>query len=1824
MSDLNSAHVPEGIAVIGMAGRFPGASSVAEFWQNLRDGVESIKCFTDEELLASGVSPAMIRNPNYVKARGVVDGIEYFDAPFFHISAREATIMDPQHRVFLECAWEALEDAGYDPHSYPGSIGVYAGAGSALFLLSNLKENADCWRTDGAHQILIGNERDHLATRVAYKLNLRGPSLTVQTSCSTSLVAVHMACQSLMNFECDMMLAGGVSLKPGQQQGYLYQEEGIHSPDGHCRAFDADAKGTVGGSGAGIVILKRLAEALEDGDNILAVIKGSAINNDGAGKVGYTAPSVQGQAEAIVAAAGIAGVSFDSVSYIETHGTGTVLGDPIEVKALTQAFRTQTKKNEFCAIGSVKTNIGHLNTASGVAGLIKTIKAMQHRQIPPSLHYRRPNPQIDFANSPFYVNSTLAPWKQLGGTRIAGISSFGIGGTNAHVIIEEPPALDKSSPGSPWLVFPISARSPKALKMAGDDLAGHLRAHPDLPAADVAYTLQVGRHAFSERRLLLSQSLEGVVEEWSSPKLDTDHTASCVPETSSVVFLMPGQGARLLHEGREIYQHVPAFRESMDHCAKLLTAQLGIDIRELLYPTPDCVNWATEQLTHTALVQPVLFALEYSLAMAWRAWGVAPQALLGHSLGEYVAACISGVFTLEAALWLVAERGRLQEQTAPGAMVAVSLSEVDIRPWLKEGLWLAAVNGRQQCTVSGLPEAVEQLETSLQAEDIGFTRLSTSHAFHSGLMDPIVEPFLACVRRVALSPPTVPFISNVTGTWIQPHEATDPEYWGRHMREAVRFGDGLEQTFTDLGHLILLEVGPGTILSKLSRGLAREHEGAVISTLPGVPPIVTCPETEVQLPVESDAEFKRLMEAVGRIWLAGGPVDWTKFAAGQRRRRISLPTYRFQRKRHWIDPTRRIAAHSHVPEQSHRAERREDMSDWFYLPAWIRAELLPANRSIVENDDSRCCLIFADRGMTSTNLIDRMVQGGSRVVVVSPGPEFCWTAEARVSINIESPDDYTRLIAEVSARYGDPRRIVHLWSVASSAQNDDPRARFADAQKTGYYSVLYVAQAAARSSIAGLSLTVVGSEQCDVTGEESLYPDKSTHLALLTVIRQELPDIQCHCIDIPITAVDEQANWMTDQLVAEVFQNNPEPFTAYRNRDRYLLEYLPGPLNGMDTPIRRLRPEGVYLITGGLGSIGFSLAQHLGRSLRARLVLVGRADFPERDHWDQWLERHEESDQTSAKIRTIVELEKAGSVVTIVAADVANTPEMSRVIADVYDRHGVLNGVFHVAGVTREQGAMAPIPEIETETAERHFRAKAHGLYTLEEVLQGCEVDFCVLFGSNASVLGGFGYGAYAPANGFMNAFASDRSKNSAFPWICINWDGWSMRQARGQGPQGIHRLSVTTEEGFAALDRIISHHSSGPIIVSATDLSVRMRTWLYGDSINTRKSEKQDDLLQSEDESDQIAARIDYVAPRTAVEQRLTELWQRLLGIDRVGVSDNFFDLGGHSLLAVRLFARIEAELGKRLPLATLFHSPTIAAIAPLLETESHKPQQWSSLVGIQPTGTRPPFFCVHAIGANILNYRLLSKYLGTDQPFYGFQSQGLDGVQAPHTSVEQMAAHYITEMKSVQPNGPYLLGGGSGGGIIAFEMARQLEQAGDEIGLLVLIDTLRRPRRRQTSFLARVKRLVLVADAHVGELLVRSRSERYTYAADWVREKLRQVRVRFRRSTGDRRLNIIGVGLDAAIKANRAAVNSYVPKPYSGRITQLLARQRSMRTAEDPRLVAWSELTNAGLEVRFIDGNHDTMLEEPHVQVLADTLSACLKNATNSSSTSPQREKQ
>lgn len=1395
----------ERIAIIGMAGRFPGAEDLDQFWENLRDGVEAISSFTDDELIASGVDPELLKSPNYVRARGVLSHPEFFDASFFGFSSRDAEIIDPQLRAYLENCWETLENAGYDPDKYKGLIGVFGGMSAGQYVLYNLLPDRELVAAIGAVQLRLFNDKDFLTPLVAYRLNLKGPTVTVQTACSTSLVAIHLACQSLLSYQCDLALAGGVSVNVPPKSGYV-PVEGVFAPDGHCRSFDAGAQGTVSGAGVGSVLLKRLSEAIADGDTIHAVIRGSAINNDGALRMGYSAPSVEGQSEVIAMAQAVAGVTPDTITYVEAHGTATPLGDPIEVAALSRVFRAATEKKGFCAIGSVKSNIGHADAAAGIASLLKTVLALKHRQIPPTLNFNQPNPEIDFVNSPFFVNPHLHEWETEDGVRRAGVSSFAMGGTNAHVIVQEAPAPAPSSSSRPLQLLLLSAKTESALEAATERLASHLRQQPELDLADVAYTLQVGRRAFRHRRAIAGRDAEDVANALEQKDPRRLFTAEASSGQADVAFMFSGLGNHYVGMGQELYRHEPLFRKEVDYCCDFLKSHLGADLREIMFAEKGDgetggrgldlrqmlrgetrEDEASQRLNQTIYSQPALFVIEYALARLWMHWGIVPKAMIGYSIGEYTAACLAGVFSLDDALMLVAQRAKLIQKLTSGSMLAISLPVSEVEPLLGSSLDLAAVNGPSICVVSGPTEAVDALSEKLSARGVVVRRLQTTHAFHSRMIAPIVEPFTALLKNIKLNPPAVPLISNVTGDWLSAKQATDPGYWATHLCRAVLFGDGIERLWKNRSS-VLLEIGPGQALCSwaLQHPESQSVEGRVVLS-------------SLRHSYDRQSDLAFLLNTLGRLWLNGVAVDWSQFHEGfERRRRVPLPTYPFERKRYWIEPRKQTAAAASAKAP---LTKRTDIADWFYLPSW--KQTAPAVTFAREEPGANTAryLIFLDECGVGERLAKQLEAAGREIVTVKAGGSFRKLGERSYSISPDLPGDYDALFNELRTRKLIPQVICHLWGVTPGTDNETTEAQLGN----GFYSLLFLAQALGNRNITdSLRLLAISSGMQAVSGEEVLCPAKAAALGVCRVIPQEYANVFCQSIDITLPG-DSEVDALSDQLLNELGAESADTLVAYRGPRRWVLGYDPIRLDEASGK-SLLKEGGVYLITGGLGGIGLTIAEHLARTQRARLVLTGRSALPEASVWDTWLAEHGDDDPVSQKIKRLRSFEAYGAEVLVLSADVTSQAEMENVVATARARFGGIDGVLHAAGVP--PGGMIQLKT--TEMAATVLAPKIQGTIVLDAVMRDERPAFIALCSSLNGIFGGFGLVDHCAANAFLDAFAEACAPRADTRVFSINWDGWlevgqAANAAFSAGLQGMLSASRQDRESkHPLLDQVV------------------------------------------------------------------------------------------------------------------------------------------------------------------------------------------------------------------------------------------------------------------------------------------------------------------------------------------------------------------------------------------------------------------------------------
>jgi acyl transferase domain-containing protein/aryl carrier-like protein len=1539
------------IAIIGMAGRFPGARNTRQFLENLKNGVESISFFSNDELKDSGIAPESINAANYVKAKGVMEDTQYFDAPFFGYTPAEAKVMNPQIRATYQCVWEALEDAAVVPESYGGLIGIYTGAGSSFSWLSLCILSGANMELGGFITNQLG-DRDYISSRVAYKLNLKGPTLSLHTACSTSLVAIHLACQAVLGGECEIALAGGASITIPLKSGYEYSEGMIYSQDGHLRAFDANASGIIDGNGVGIVVLKRLEYALEDKDQIYAVIKGSAINNDGSRKIGFTAPSVEAINDVAQAALKVADVKPASIRYIEAHATGTSVGDPIELEGLSKAFKAD--KKQYCGIGSVKTNIGHLDTAAGVASLIKTALSLKHKYLFPSLNFDKPNPRIDFQNSPFYVNTTLRPWENEDNQPLrAAVNGNGFGGTNAFFIMQEPPQVSEPIHSKRPKLLIFSAMSRAALDRATDRMVEYLKENKETSLQDAAYTLQIGRKAFPHRRMLVVDNVDEAIENLSPP-LSSEVRTSLVKEIRrSIIFMFPGQGSQYVNMGKGLYQSESIFREQMDKCFAVLDPLLGIPLKEKIYPSQVTGNNAAALLQRTDITQPVLFALEYSLAKLLIHWGIQPNAMIGHSIGEYTAACLAGVFSLPDALKLVVTRGRLMQQMPGGDMLSVPLSQSKIRPFLTRHhlVSLAAVNGPERCVVSGSPDALEAFSKSLDQMDYEceYKKLHTSHAFHSRMMEPILVEFEAAVANTKRDNPKIPYISNVTGTWISNTQVHSPAYWAKQLRETVLFSHGIDEICRD-PEIILIEVGAGTTLSTLvKQHPGRNKDQAVVNL--------------IRHPRENISDNHCLTDNIGRLWLSGLTPDWRAVHETENRRTLPLPTYSFDRYKYWIEGDPYSVGSKLIAARKEYLGKLPDITDWFYVPAWEQS--IPNSPVAVHRPEPLNWLVFIDDSNFGQRLVKKLQQNRQHIVTVIAGSQFNKTNDQCYTLNPSQEEDYDSLFASLREQNRIPTRILHLWNIQTQDSLGLSLEELDRSQDLGLYSLLNIARSIQRQVLGiDIQLTVFTDNMHQVTGAEMLSPQKATILGAVKIIPLEYLDITCRSVDIQ---VPQPKSPMEDRLVQilgnELLTNSPGNIVAFRGLHRWVSVMKPCPMEPVER-ISRFKDRGVYLITGGLGGIGLTLAEYLAVTYKARLILTARTPLPPRDQWQQVLESvdsHTE-ERTRKKIRKVMAMEKLGAEVFVSSADVADYEQMRDVITRAQDCFGTINGILHSAGMADFEGR---IQKRSREMNERVMAPKIRGTLVLDRIFKDQPLDLFVFFSSLAVNAYQHQYGqvGYIAANEFLESFANYKAAQGSTFTTVINWTEWleigmgvealarKEEEIPGDGNRDTNLLfALLPHEGLDAFLRIMANNVHR-VSVSTQDLPLLIQ---YLDRQKEQTGEESGDsenVLAPKALHPRPDLNAEYAAPRNDIERKLVPIFQRLFGIDTIGIYDDFFDLGGDSLKAMKLTTHLRKE-GITLTVDNIFLYPTIAKISQNL-AEPQKPGTPTSTVSQESPGS-------------------------------------------------------------------------------------------------------------------------------------------------------------------------------------------------------------------------------------------------------------------------------
>ncbi|WP_226383175.1 hybrid non-ribosomal peptide synthetase/type I polyketide synthase [Burkholderia savannae] len=2041
------------IAVIGLVGRFPQAPDLQTFWTRLLSGYDAGADLSDDELRARGVPPEVIAHPNFVRRAKVLDGVADFDAEFFGYSPREAQVMDPQQRIFLELAWELLEEAGYGDRDAQRPVGVFGSVAFSYYLVENVIPNIRTHRLD-AGQWMLGNDKDFVATRTAYKLDLRGPAVSVATACSSSLTAVHMACASVRAGECALAIAGAVGLDP-EQAGYVYSEGGIMSPDGRCRPFDAAANGTAGGSGAGLVLLKKLSAAIRDGDTIHAVIKGSAINNDGGSKVSYTAPSVSGQAAVIGDALRAAGVAADTIDYVEAHGTGTPLGDPVEVRALTQAFAAASSEEanaaapsaRKCGIGSVKGNIGHLDAAAGIAGLIKTILALRHETIPPSIHCNEPNPEIRFDETPFEVVRAARAWARGPRPRRAGVSSFGVGGTNAHVIVEEAPIapIERQDADDGAQLLPVSAKSPEAVGEAARRLSARLSNGVEgATLGNVAHTLQAGRTAFAHRAFVVGDDMGAVAAQLARA---ADLPIVGARKSAPVVFMFPGQGSQHAGMGQALYRRYRVFRDVVDHCADILMPHLHVDIRALIHGDSDGGGTAgADRLRETRYAQPALFTVEYALARLLEDWGIAPDALIGHSLGELVAACVSRRLALDDALALVAARASAMQRQPAGAMLAVTASPEHLDALYATGCELAAVNGDDQFVLSGAPGDIAKLEDACVLAGLPCQRLATSHAFHSSLMENAVGEINRVGASLRTADGTVPMISNRSGRWFDESDRRDPGYWGDHVRRTVRFSEGLSTVLAAFDRPLLLEVGPGRALASLAAGVDGLERSRVATTM-----------RHAREPRTDDVA---LLTGVGSLWAHGAHVEWERLRDGAAARRVALPTYPFTRKRHWLSRPAADAAPAPTPPSSpddgtlrferkeidaqridvcftlserhwfvdehrifgghgvlpgtgclelvrrafvishgasqpvlrdvyfpsplvfdagvqrslravfkqrdgaldfvlesrpddasgawtphasgnvsatrladaptlsdgsidalcarlslqpladapaqfrrafaeygprwhcidavwlgerqglarlrlphtferdlpafalhpalldlgvaflhaclrpadaslpfryetltvhapltaecyslaiERAPRTFDVTlfswnaqarrattlvevrgfglretnraggatpaDWCRTPAWARAPL-PAHRR-----DTGAWLTFADAPDEPL-----AAHAPPRSVLVVKGDAFRQLDDARFALRAGSGDDYARLLDALARAGRLPSQIVYAWRA------DESRPAL-DATLDGFTHLVTLIQTLARRAVAPrVTLVTRRWRRADAPAACAT----AATAASLKAVQWEFPDIVCRHLDVDDDEPSTQQALHTElSIVPEISESGIGYFDkaatvclAAGSRETLRFVDAPAPDTAQGAP---LRDGGVYLITGGLGGIGGELARHIAETAPgAKLALIGR-------------QREGLTDKQAARLRA---LEAAGADVLVLRADVADARQMRTAIAELHARFGQVNGIVHSAGVEASGLIETGAPD----AWRRVLAAKVAGTHNLIDLVAADRLDFVVLCSSLASLVGGLGQADYAAANGYLDAIARHWSR-ARIPVVSLNWDAWTetgmavdyTERTAHRGADSVRGL--TNREGRAIFDLAIRMPGSGIAQLAVSKFGF--------------------DRQPSNAQRKTAAA-----PPSSDVERTLVGLWRDLLGVDDVGIDDDFFDLGGHSLLATQLISQVRDLYGRCLTLGEFLDAPTISRILRSIDATgnatSDSPQSNDAairycIVPMVDEGRRAPFFCIPGMGGNITQLLPLAKTLRADRPVVGLQYLGLDGMAEPHTSIEQIAAHYIACMRSVQPQGPYHFGGHSLGGKIAYEIARQLIDAGERIGLVVLFDSAAPP----------YAPMVYQDDAEMARLILGI----FAYYADKP-ELVDGIDAALAPLSRAALLEFIGERLAASgvvhsqadsnsirglFNVYRAAADlspKYDPPRVQRPIPMLLVKAAgptpegfNLPEIRDTAAWGWERFTSLPVECREVPGNHYSCLMPDYVEHVSACVRAALASADAASAANP-----
>lgn len=1602
------------IAIVGMSCRFPKANSVEEFWDGLCQGSVNLDCFAENEL-AKGKNT--LHQDNFVPVRGILSDIDQFDAQFFGFNPIDASMTDPQHRLFLECAWEALEMAGVVPSQMgTKNISVFAGMSDSTYLHENLlKNNWACQEMDRFQQ-RIASSLGMLSTQVSYRLNLKGRSLNVNTACSTGLVVVAQACQELMMGTSDVALAGSVAISVPQEDGYFYKQGGIESPDGQCRPFESRANGTVFSNGVGVVILKRLEDAEADNDTIYAVIKGVGVNNDGSDKLGYTAPSVQGQMSCIREALMEADVKANDIGYLEAHGTATALGDVIEIEALSSVYREQTDHKQYCALGSVKGNIGHSDAAAGMAGLIKTILCLFHKKIPPMPDFEESNPNISFAESPFFINSRALDWKKKRSKRYAGVSSFGVGGTNVHMILSEYNQESSGIETDDEYLMVLSGKTEAALEQNKEKIIQFLEQSTyavPFNLKDVAYTLQTGREAFPWRCYSSGQTKEELIKNFSNNKVKLLEDGF----NRNVIFMFPGQGMQYHQMTAQLMNEIPYFASLVKRGIQQATRYLDVNLLDIIN------NPSDERLSQTQYAQPALFIVEYALANLLMHYGLKPEAMIGHSIGEYVAACLAGVFSFDDAIALICQRGLLMSQVSAGEMLAVECTKAELSSYLNQ-TEIALHNSINHSVVAGSAAQMNQLEQSLLYAGKSIRKLNVKHAFHSQSMEEIRQQFLDLISNITLSPPQIPIVSNVTGTWLSAQEATDSEYWYKHLRHTVQFCTGIETLLEDQ-HLLFIEVGPGQSLNVFLKEVARHHKKEVVG-------ITMLPANR-----SHKSEMNQLFHTMGLAWQHGIQITWPALYQQEQPRHVPLPTYAFQKQRYWIEPDPGVMTQLDTSPKRYKPV-------WSHRQAYVKPILLsPALLA------QHTWIIFKDDSSVSDQLISLLEHHHVKPIVVEFDESYQEQESTHFKINPKEKQHYINIIQAIKHNLEQPV-ILHC---ATYSQSDTPLGTFEDVDhhlEYGFYSLLYLAQASIEVTGAKHSFKIgvitAGTQQ--LLGTEKINPVNAALNGSCRVIMQEHDNLKFKIIDLnPLEQPQNNVN-LTSKIIESCLLDDWDDaslISPYRNGHQWYLMY--GSINSPPAKEMRLKDNGVYLLTGGVGGIALSCCEAIVKTVSApTFILLSRREFPLETEWEALL--NDVNHPYHGKINQIRSLQTLGAAFFFIAADITQFEQLNAAVQHCVSKFGTINGLIHAAGT-----ANAELMQFKTKTtAQSVLLPKIHGTFNLIRSLKHLTLDFVVLKSSLAAVLGGFRHMDYSGANASLDSFLQSNLFSFASFVVSINWNTWrdvgiaAEAALKGEATFLGKGNDISPKQGRDLFLEVLLGNESH-VVISNIDLNANHESSTFLASIPPAPEIK----IARQD----LNVPISYVAPTNESETILAQLWQDMLGIGDIGINDDFFALGGHSLKALGLVEKINKTFNCNLPATQIYRDPTIKQLSSSIMNGLNLKQDDNPVL-LKKVESEPPYlFLCHPISGLINCFSSLVSHSDLSVSIYGLQDPSIEADKMIYSSVLAMADDYLSAIKKVQPQGPYYLMGYSFGGNILYEVANMLKQQGETVSLLALVDS-------------------------------------------------------------------------------------------------------------------------------------------------------------------------